>query len=245
MEKTERKTKKVQKPEKWRTNETRRKMNGTQTGTSDFFMAFLISLSRPIESCSWVDPHHPLSVSIQRRDTALALSASMSLRRTGGQAAMPRHHWTSSCRACLTLSVSSTLPRMSSTEASSAKQCSCGDGPAESAATPESSSLPRRSSRMAFRTDSTNTTRHRADAKPVFTCMCLSGATPETPSHYFSSASARSAWFVNHDAGSLTNPDLPDSTYQRHMLRFQQHLVEQWASEYTTHPMMTRSMEVQ
>ena len=80
-------------------------------------------------------PEAPMSVSNPPRNTALANSASMSSRRTGSQAPMPRHHWTSTCRACLTLSVSITPPRTSSTKASSAKQSSCGDGPAENAAT--------------------------------------------------------------------------------------------------------------
>ena len=49
----------------------------------------------------------------------------------------------SSLRALL--SVSSTPPSTSSTQASCAKQSSCGDGPSENAATSNSSSSPRRS----------------------------------------------------------------------------------------------------
>ena len=52
---------------------------------------------------------------------------------------------------------------------SSAKQSSCGDGPAENAATSESSSLPRKSSGTTLRKDSTNYTRYRANSNPVFT----------------------------------------------------------------------------
>ena len=55
-------------------------------------------------------PASPLSASIQRRDTAVTPSASMSILKGW----VPK-------RACLTLSVSSTAPRMSSTKASSAK----------------------------------------------------------------------------------------------------------------------------
>ena len=75
---------------------------------------------------------------------------------------------------------------------SPSKQSSCGDGPAETAATSESSSPPRMLSRTTLRMDSTNSTRYGADANPLFTCMCLSRSNPETLSHNFSSASARS-----------------------------------------------------
>ena len=111
-------------------------------------------LDLPLTTCRELHfgrPASPLSVSIQRRDTALAPPASMSLRKTGSQTSMPQHHWTSSCRACLTLSVASNPPRTSSTKRSSTKQSSYGEGPAENAATSESSSLPRGSSRMTFR----------------------------------------------------------------------------------------------
>ena len=50
----------------------------------------------------------------------------------------------------------------------SAKQSSCGDGPAESAASSKSSSLPRRSSRRTFKKDSTNSTGDRAEGESTF-----------------------------------------------------------------------------
>ena len=154
-------------------------------GTSDFSMAFLISLT--INGDLWFG--HPCRCRSKSKDTALAPSASMSFRRTGSQTPMPRHHWTSYCGACLTLSVSSTPTTHV------IKQSSCGDGPAEKAATSESSSLLRRTTRMTFRKDSTNSTRYRADAKPCFTCTCLSSSPPKTLSQV-------------RMIPSLTNPDL-------------------------------------
>ena len=96
------------------------------------------SLAQPIETSA-----SPLSVSTPRRDAVLAPCASMTLRRTGSQTPMSRHQWTSSRLTYCTLSASNTPPRTSSTKASSAKQSSCGDGPAENATRPESSSSPR------------------------------------------------------------------------------------------------------
>ena len=96
------------------------------------------SLSRPIEMCSLVDPHH--CCRCQSRDTALAPSSALApSRRTDSRTSMARHHL-SSRRACLSLSCSSTPPRTSSTKTSSAKKSWCGDPSAANAATCESSS---------------------------------------------------------------------------------------------------------
>ena len=78
-------------------------------------MAFVIC-RRTDRDVQFARSASPLSVSTQRRDTVLTPSASMSLRKTGSQTPMQRHHWTSTRLACFTLSVSSTPSRTSSTK---------------------------------------------------------------------------------------------------------------------------------
>ena len=128
------------------------------------------------------------------------------LRKTCSQTPMPRHHGTSSSRDCLTPSVSGALPRTSSTRASSAKKPSCGDGPAENAATSEKSSFLRRSARVAYKKDSTKPTTYRADAKPLFTCTCLSRfARQQIPTTHWS-FNSKNTWLSNELPKTLFIP---------------------------------------
>ena len=103
-----------------------------------------------------VDPHHPCQCQPNAETLPWLLLHPFPYEGWAHKTPMPRHHWASFRLACFTLSVSSTPPRTSSTKVSSAKQSSCGDGPAENTATSQSSSLPRRSSRTTFRKHSTN-----------------------------------------------------------------------------------------
>ena len=103
-----------------------------------------------------VDPHHPCQCQPNAETLPWLLLHPCPYEGWAHKTPMPRHHWASSRLACFTLSVSSTPPRTSSTKVSSAKQSSCGDGPAENTATSQSSSLPRRSSRTTFRKNATN-----------------------------------------------------------------------------------------
>ena len=191
-----------------------------------------------------LDPHHPCRCRSSARTRPWLLLPWTS---TGSQTSMPRHHWTSSRLACLNLAVASTPPRTSSTTASSAKQSSCNDGPAENAATAGSSSLPRGSSRMTFRKDSTNRTKYGAGANPFFSLACACQARPQKHCRAISRAPLRTL----HDSSTTMsvlsqNPSRPTAdANDTWVVQFTKHLAEQRASEYTVHSMMSRSMDVQ
>ena len=70
-------------------------------GTSDSFMAFSISRTT-IRDLLFGRSASPLYVSIQRRETALAPTLSLLLRRTGYHTPMTKHQLTSTSRASLT-----------------------------------------------------------------------------------------------------------------------------------------------
>ena len=131
-----------------------------------------------------------------------------------GKTPIPRRHWEFSGLACVTLSVSSIRPRTSSTKTSSAKQSLCGDGPVQNAATLRVlRCLEGLYERLSRRAPPDSQRSSRADANPIFHFR----VSRRTCTPLFSSAFARSGWFVNHDVGSLANADFPDSRCQRHM----------------------------
>ena len=134
----------------------------------------------------------------------------MSLRRTSSQTPMPRHHWTSFGLACFILSVSSTPPHTSSTKVSSAKQ----------AVTDQLRMLPhwkvlRRLEGLRERLSGRiPPTPQSTERMPIH--LSLARACQARFQKRFH-ATARTPLSSNTIQGSFTNPDSPDSKYQRHM----------------------------